>query len=378
MRNLKNFIPLIVDTECLWYVGTMKKLFLGALFIWLISGPIWAATCAELLKRIADQTNEFTRLEATIPSFFDFAKHTNDQFKQNQAAKELYEELSDTAVDLKILTFNAGMLDAPVIHVPKFQERLPYLEPALRKDNFDLLSLQEIWPAAEREHLKKFALENDYFYFDGNQQIKKPELVLLIKKEIVAGDIAFEEHIYHAQQWYEPATGYRKSILTARFRLLNGEEVVVANTHLAALSISKKSRARQIAELTDYFKRQHSDFLVLTGDFNTTPFKERGTYWPLMQELQLVDSHLAVHPASDGFTHDTINNLTAHSHLVGGQEEPKRLDYIFYGRNDLDSYYYVKDSQIMFTEDIPIDGQNYKLSDHYGLGSIVSLFSKKK
>jgi len=317
---------------------------------------------------------DFDSLEESLAKVKDYSQLTSIVAQENAAAQAL---LKNDAIELRVFTLNAGLLDAPFIKVPKYEERWPFLRKALSSIEFDIFCLQEVWNENERKDLVEFAKERGYYYYQGSKKNgEKHGMIILIKKWIVADTVKFDEYIYKKQKWYQPVAGYVKGVLSAKFKLYNGRQLTVLNTHLTA--VANGIRDIQALEIIAKYKTG-TDYLILSGDFNNNPFEKEQVYWPLINNLKLIDTLLTKYSSKDIFSFDTATNTIAGAGMAGNFGSQYRIDYIFLGRYNKDVFYYVRDTDIVFTEDLPIescsvDGKACKLSDHYGVGAWIYLF----
>ncbi len=318
----------------------------------------------------ANQYEQKISTEGNYHKFAQYHYQLNKYFQDNI-------DYSD-AIEMRVFTYNAGMLSIPLplISVPKYKGRAPFLIEKLEGVDFEILSLQEIWNDSERDAITKFADDNQYYVYSGTEKKgKKHGLFILVKKSIVVGEVKFSEYIYKKQAWYEPLTGYVKGALRAEFTLPNGKKMFYLNTHLTA--VAKKVRSKQAQELISTINPK-GDYIFFSGDLNNNPYMEEQVYWPLVQHYKFLDAHLAKSPKDEGYTYDpTLNSIARNWGAVETSRE--RIDYLLFGRTNDKVSYYVRDSGLLFTEDLPYDecnikGDACKLSDHFGVGAWIYLF----
>lgn len=322
----------------------------------------------------------------------------------NEYTRRLFLGNSDpaTAKKLKIISLNAGMLNVlNMVNVPKYAERGRYLIPALKRADFDVLCLQEIFYARELRALQEFAQENGYYFYRGNPGIVKNRhgLVILVKKSLSPeGPPTFREHRFRTIAWYERIFGYQKGMLTVELSLGNGRTLGLINSHLTAFIMRKEVRGSQLQDMLRVLNAMGSDYTILSGDLNATMggFPDgSSTHMNVVQQListyHTVDTYSAIHPGKDEPTVSSFENPLAEHGITTNldQTDEERIDFIL-ATSRKDSHVLTEDNQRVFTEDIPVkikpkwwafwrrhkstEAKNCKLSDHFGVLADLTLF----
>jgi endonuclease/exonuclease/phosphatase family metal-dependent hydrolase len=321
----------------------------------------------------------------------DFNKFTFEQVNEsmselNKTGENIYFNGYNNPEQLKVITFNAGMLNNMFYKVANYKQRVKFLIDFIKKQEFDLLLFQEIWNEFEINALNKFA-GDEFIAFNGNPKNKyKHGLFMLIRKELVNGTVNLNEYFFKNQAAYETISHYAKGFLSASFQLNNGKTITVIDTHLVTVFyFTKGTREKQVVELSDYMSKIKSDYLVLSGDFNSTPDQKEKVYRPIISNFHFLDTTRAIHSFDNElFTYDIdANAIAKDSYLKGSNNKKTKIDYILLTRNNPDAFYYVNNSELVFTDDltypeckITIKHKDYpcKLSDHFGILSTITLF----
>lgn len=216
---------------------------------------------------------------------------------------------------LKIATFNLWKNDGD------FPSRIEQLPNNIRKNQFDIICLQEDFFSSNFSSGKYLNLELDYNYISTktrtkfrNEEYSSSNLTVLSKYKIES----FQEIYFKKSKEEERACQF----LEIEFE---NEKVLVVNTHLCHLN--SKNRVEQLNTILKKIDKYSCNHVFLCGDLNALPF---------YNEIQLI--------RKKGFKDKNIENT---------HEDKVILDYIFYK----------SDKKIDVNSNIILKG----FSDHYCL-----------
>ena len=172
--------------------------------------------------------------------------------------------------ELKVSTYNTGMLDIPVWGVPHCKERLGHLPAALESFDSDLICIQESFEEVEFHNREYRALT------DGPTD--QHGLVTLLSKSFL-DKFSLQSVKYRAfdtQRIFEPIANFQKGVLVTD---LKGEsDLRIINLHFTAFSTAKSIRKKQIKELALLvLDSVRSSQVLVCGDFNMTLSKKQAT-----------------------------------------------------------------------------------------------------
>jgi len=276
---------------------------------------------------------------------------------------------------MKIITYNAGLLDHFFSNVPEsaLRARLlgPYLRSAFEKDQIEVALLQEVWSLEDVERLRE-SLEDQYLILCPSKNILLATgLVTIVRKSAnwhLQDFHFFEYHHTYLGSWravHEIITGFRRGALFTRLRSSSGMSVVIANTHLTPFEKNWKLRRRQLqslgARLHDILKPE--DVWIIGGDINHSceylkPSQKK-------KSLQVLTDFKATwklkDPAENLLTYDPQRNSLAAQCKWGNAGKPLNLDRIWMGPADKLS----SGSARLYAEEV-FTG-SHPLSDHYAV-----------
>jgi hypothetical protein len=336
---------------------------------------------------------------------------------EHQALPEL-----DDAVELRVLTWNVGLLDRSYLGtqvlVPDLEIRRAEQLELLFASDYDVLLLQELWEIEDAEAFADAAQAQGYSAWYGSDELHPQHgLFMAVRSEIIAETSAQGEEQYDAQRdlEYWPGPDMRRGWLSWSFELAGtGRTVHLYDTHTTAfpdLYDKRNLQARQLGlELSGH---PDSDIVLLGGDLNSGPYygndewidgegKAHGEWWrnavawALWQHYGgMVDAHGLAQPLEDVTLGDTVPVGGGESFLAepfgdaswcdttpvttftatdcnslyfreyAATEAPARLDHLML--RDPDGAVRVDASGLVFTEAQDLDGTTVELSDHYGV-----------
>lgn len=156
------------------------------------------------------------------------------------------------------------------------QKRLNSLVEFVKKENFDIVCLQEIWRSKDAK--KILSGLSEYNYYIEAKRMKNPSGLVILSKfplgegsYLPFGTVDYEEVVF------------RKGMLIADCIFPSGESVRIINTHLYTTLRPLNSRiwSRQIAEL---YSALNNNRTIVFGDFNyhypNFPFPELNILTP--------------------------------------------------------------------------------------------------
>lgn len=257
-----------------------------------------------------------------------------------------------------------------------FDKRLETLHSELQNRDIDFLCLQEVL-VDKREQLEET--------LTGLGFVSSVYGETVLNKHGHSGNAIFSKH---SHTWYEfvgfSSLGVDNTIpaVVARTKIF-GTEVYVVTAHLAWGGNAEQVRLRQATLLSDYSERiyqQHpGSVIVLTGDFNAMEDNSTIRYLTGKQENHLekstywVDAYKMHGSLDDWVTSDPCtfwgSSTARHVGILHPELIPsRRIDYIFsYG------WCYGKPGSPLSFERFGtvLTGDEYELSDHYGLISRI-------
>ncbi len=346
-------------------------------------------------------------------------------FAEVQVAHEVLGPLPD-AMPLRVLSYNTGLLDRwysfialQVPHADARRERAPEI---LLGDGWDVLLLQEVWDLRDVEAFEQEAAERGYLSWAGATDSHEAHgLLMLVREELVDPDGPDErgERLFELQRDIEqfPGPGVQRGFLSWRFRHApTGVVLDLFDTHTTAFPDYNTIRDAQVRELGLAAREAGDDGVVIVaGDVNAAPYYELDAfgvysgetvsdwwrnaqaYAMLLHYGGLVDTHVTVGQARDvelmgmlpeygpdfertpygdeslcddlrgGFTATDCNSLYFEQYAA--TEYPGRIDYVLL--RDAQGQVRVQDSAIEYDE--PLGGEDFELSDHYGVGTTLLL-----
>lgn len=189
-----------------------------------------------------------------------------------------------------LITFNCFGVPGPVTH-----RRLLALARELNADDTTVVCLQEVQAQPYRALLIRACASYPHVTFEPYLHAPKGGLLTLAREPIVARSF---ERFNDRGQWYSPSladVALAKGVLSTTFEI-NGQRVVVLNTHLSAnyrgdwerenrYTRTERSQLVQIAAMVA--AQPPEALLIICGDFNVP----RGSklYADFLQETGLID-----------------------------------------------------------------------------------------
>lgn len=381
---------------------------------------------AHLADALGDDDAVVTDLFDDDELAFASAPDPSALFAARHARHAALAPLDGATVDLRVLTYNVGLLDRGYlgghVAVPHIEERREAMAEQLLDGRWDVLFLQEVWEWDDVELLGAAGEDAGYAWYAGSERThRETGVVILVRAELVGGAEEQEEGQYAAQRKLEnwPGPNLKRGWIRWSFDLAGTtRRLQLWDTHLTPFANRWETRDLQARELGLAVRDRDEGAIVLVGgDLNAGTFYaedvwvdgegeessqwwNNATMWALLQhygdlddlvnaasEHQDVDLGLQV-PIGGGsaalerpyasdtfcelpdvaFTATDCNSLSFASYA--GQEFPARLDHLLFA--DPDGALRATATSLEYVE--PLDlGVETELSDHYGVSVDVSI-----
>lgn len=334
--------------------------------------------------------------------------------------------LDGETVDLRVLTYNAGLLDRGYlgghVAVPHIELRREVMADQLFNGRWDVLMLQEVWEWSDVETLGSAAEAQGYVWYAGSERThRETGVMIVVRADLVAGGDVQEEGQYRAQRKLEnwPGPNLKRGWIRWGFDLAGTtRRVELWNTHLTPFADRWETRDLQARELGLLVRDRDEDAIVLLGgDLNAGTFYaedvwidgegeesaqwwNNGLMWALLQHYgDLDDLANAAAPHEDvvlglqvpigggsaalerpygsdtfcelphvAFTATDCNSIAFESYA--GQEFPARLDHLLFA--DPQGALRATATALEYVEPLALDVET-ELSDHYGVSVDVSI-----
>lgn len=328
--------------------------------------------------------------------------------------------------ELRVLSFNAGLLDTTVFgfipykKTPLIDERREALPAMLIEYGHDILMLQEVWTDRDATFFIDAFEAAGYKAVTSGRAGYNDGILVAIKADLIDGDLSTTGVEYEKQDGLEyfPGPAIRRGFQSVAFRHKTLGDVVVFNTHMQAFSTAWKERMAQARQLGIAVRdaAKDADVVLVGGDMNAGPYyknrewtlpdgKVETVWWqntvsyPLLLEYGglsdlVVMGRAAEDAASDVTLGQTVKNDASKStevpgvdpawcrdtpHIAftasdcntlyfqqyGGTEYPARLDHVL-GRF-ADDRVRVSHAAVTFTESLTFGSAQTEPSDHYGV-----------
>ncbi len=326
-------------------------------------------------------------------------EHRQDQMlARNAAARKKYESTGKVGESIKLVTFNAGLLNKlfRLAYVPEYQRRSPEilnsLDIYLRQERPTIVTLQEIWHLKDVESIERVAKFNGYtsFVAEKTKNTNPFGLMILTDSRRMSKETPARVHrpIAAPRLATEKLAGLKKGFFATNITMTNGTRILAINGHFTYSSKGTEARLLQLERLSDFIKdqKEHYDYVVLGIDTNSSDrfpkkidgkdFDEVATGWYrdkevylntalLNHEIEFTDVFKATE-ATAPFTQDPTKNAIARHGSTTKDEPPQRLDYIWIGRNpSSNNDFYVSEPSLVFEKALTnLDG-SAKLASEY-------------
>lgn len=286
------------------------------------------------------------------------------------------------AQSLKILSYNVYLKpEIPFLSKSTYgSKRIIALCSELKKTNYDVIFLQELWQAKHRKMIKHcgypFTLDISKSTLGTTKWKSKPEgslssgLMILSKHPFTQ----WKRMNYNQRgDWFRIFNDgeflVRKAAYIAQIRHSSGEKFWLANTHLVAnycdhfpyrkCNSYEKVRRAQIKQLSGAIIPLTSP-TIFGGDLNMGPqLIARDSIWDHLETYYFPGFKQANYDPSTTSTYSLKNLFNKH--------EVGKIDHLFGSQNLIAS-----DGKIAFDKTYPIAGKKMNLSDHFGWESIFT------
>ncbi|MBN2890770.1 MAG: endonuclease/exonuclease/phosphatase family protein [Bacteroidales bacterium] len=280
------------------------------------------------------------------------------------------------ADEISIVSFNVGYLSMklfgikllePATFIPQRLEKLPE---AIINTNADIILLQEIYSEKYKKTLIN-KLEKTYPYaiyykkalfFDFGMS---NGLMIISKFPIVNHDFKQFKNITPHEKLL-----INKGYLYAEIKISDDKTISIINSHNSARGIFNGENAKyivnlksdQIKEIIEFADSKNIQFIG--GDYNCGPcfFPEM---YGIFKTLNFLEAFELKYPNQKFVTWDIENPLSQND--LFPDTPPQKDDHIFI-KNNLAEKTDILNAEVIFDKKIvEINGENYPLSDHYGV-----------
>ncbi len=331
----------------------------------------------------------------------------------------------ENGVELKVLTYNTGLLDRQYFGgeavMPEVPHRATWLpETLLSTGQWDVLLLQEVWEWDQVDRFAQAAQKYGYVWYAGSKKAHVQHgLLMLVKKELVGEDGDRTEVQFDAQRKIErwPGPNIKRGYLTWSFtHAPTGRPVRIATAHPQAFPQFWQVRTLQARQLALDLAASPDDTTVVLGiDLNAGPYYPKDSFgiyhgkpmtgwwrnsltYPLIrhyggltdaQGVRGLAGDVAAMEALPPFTEQWLevplggvcaamppvftgtdcNPQYAHNYI--GEEYPARLDYVF-TRAPEGSLRVVEAGRV-YDAPVALGSREMVPSDHYGVAAVLEL-----
>ncbi len=268
------------------------------------------------------------------------------------------------AEQVKLLTWNVFMLPKPI----KFsfqRERTDLIIEEIKKSNDDIIVLQEAFSGDFRIKLKKRTLEQyPYQYYLNRRRFSFT---------------VYGSGVYFLSRYPMKSLGftYYKDCTTAdcfaskgaavmEVQLPSGKKLHLAGTHLQAggKDLSREIRMKQLGQIKKLFNDTKVNNVpqFLVGDINIDALQ--GTDYS--KALQFLDMTSGPLEGALGYS----NGYAIQCYSKPGDDNKEWLDHVFTQKNGTATFVH---SKIVRPYTGLINGKDCPMSDHWGVGAVISL-----
>lgn len=371
---------------------------------------------------------EIVRLDQLLQvdaDVFVSAPDPNALFASRRAEHAELPPLMEGATPLRVLTFNAALLDRTYlgtrVQMPEMDSRSPVMAERLFRLDCDILLLQELWEWSDVTALRTAAEAAGYVIYAGSpQRHREHGLAIAVRESLISTEHAQDrrEQQFQAQRELEyfPGPDVKRGWLTWSFTLANTEQRIhlydVHATSFVSFWLQRELQAREVG--AEVARRADEDVVILGGDLNAGPYyrddvwmdgsnQEHSGWWRnavsyalWLHYGEMYDALNAVEIPQDVnigmtvpdprdhrvfllepygrerwcgevegvvFTATDCNDLYFQSYA--GTEFPARLDHIMI--RDPSGVVRVEEVDIVLDRKMYFGGQEMELSDHYGV-----------
>ncbi len=329
--------------------------------------------------------------------YSDLVQNVHVQMRvRNEAAKLQVLAAGSDAKSVKVVTLNAGLLNAKVlgfvdISVPRYEQRANLYPTKLKefvtREEPDFFFLQEVWHPRDIDAIR---LAIAPFGYEIMSSTKSHDgwfplgLHTIIRKTNGHNVVENETNVSRLTTLKEKIAGIHRGSLSTTVHQADGTRLLLVNSHLTFAEGNTAHRLDQLSDIsasTDR-KRNTFDYLILGADTNSsdvfpasenTPkskwYVDKEVYLSIdenFNSLNIIDTYRANHQNESGYTQDPEQNALTRESPTTRTEPQQRLDYILAGTSKPEGAIYAQSSDIVFRD--TMDGDvNY--SDHFGVMS---------
>ncbi len=281
---------------------------------------------------------------------------------------------------IKILTFNAGLLDINLFGVSFFkpaayiEKRIKAIAKQLKDSHADVIALQEVYLRKHHQYFVK-ELAESYPYqaypemprFNWGSGLmtfsKYPMIEWNFTPFVQLGTV--DEKIFT-----------KRGMLNANVKICGSVSINIVNIHLTSGGVFhqmndkkiEQKRSKQIEEVLRVAHGTKTEGVIILGDFNLGPTVSVENYEKFLRHdfKDVYDVYRRAHQLPGEVTWDITNPLIVKYFGVGSN----RLDHIMIKKEQWN----VLDADVVFKEPIvSVGNKKVTLSDHYGLEATLKL-----
>jgi exonuclease III len=336
------------------------------------------------------------------------------------------DERSLSGTGLSVLSYNVALLDVALLGVFEGFRRTPTLEQRRRvlpglviERDADVVMLQEVWRDQDVERFTTAGTAAGYAVYVQDRSQYNDGLAVMIKKEIINGNVDINATVFATQDNTEffPGPGIKRGFLSVHIIHPQIGSMYIYNTHMQAFPDQWKNRLQQARQMGIAIRDEAGeDLAIVGGDFNAGPYyrdavwklpegKEQGSWhqnalsYPALLTYGGLDDLLIMGRAGDDALFDVslgntvVNDPTTALETPGASatfctdtppvifsatdcnelyfqqyaatEYPARLDHLFV--HDPAGRVRVTQSGLTFTEKRRFDDVEIEPSDHYSV-----------
>lgn len=285
--------------------------------------------------------------------------------------------------ELKLLTFNAGLLDLRIhtrdVLKPTdyLAERLARLPAALIGSQAHIIALQEVYDTQHIDYLiRELNDEYPYVFLKHISAIKLNNGLLLFSKFplINARGEAFENNMPW-DEWLVADRGLQSAEIE-----FHGKRIGIVNLHATSGGTSydyedpyvQSIRQDQIQQAINAAGAAGTDLQILLGDFNTGPNSAKSNY-DFMIDNRFLDAQLSFDPQANDYSRATWDGANPLNGLRGYDGSSYgRIDLIFLSQALAKQTHVIDAQRVMDDFSVLVDADlMVPLSDHYGVEIIL-------
>ncbi len=295
---------------------------------------------------------------------------------------------AEKKTNLKILTFNAGLLEIEFFGMPLVKpadflpERLAELPKRLIGTDADIIAVQEIYLNKHQTELAE-ALKCVYPYvaYKRTRAIKSNNGLMIFSKYPIK---SVQYKRFKQAGGIDERTVFSKGLLAADIELSNSMIIRVIDIHPTSGGVANAQdckkingvREDQIRMAYDFYKKDRLNTIIL-GDFNSGPEIAKENY-EFLANLGFLDTYKEYCeknnlPAKTTWSSENYLNATGtHTESIS-----QRIDHIFISPELISKSKIIDARRVLDEENIETEKVNVSLSDHYGVLTTLEIDDEK-